>query len=305
MKKLDFIVCGVPRSGTTVLVDLINQSGSMFCFSEAFEYFVKPEYLKFPRDLNRNVIPGNIRDRDLLSKVYKSLDIDKYLLGNKSPRYYLSDAINSGLPTIVVKRDPQLVYNSWASKARSCTWHPGQDHYFAALESIVFDRRVCDSSSEFVYISFEEIVSGDRISLGRRFGNNYIQYNSEAGLVSKKSNRRLASQCTSEVDELIVMPREAKLELIKEKILGDPLRTHFFASILNNYYFRFHKETVGISKRDIDMSMISKAISDPRLQQYRKISSARNRFSRSLFHDMFYRSSALSFYTKRILGGIF
>lgn len=301
MNQLSFIVCGVPRSGTTLFVDVLNQQDDIFCFSEAFEYFVDPLRLRIPDDSRSKNIPGNIRDRDLLvNTLSKKLGNGDVFLGNKSPRYYLTSAINTGLPVISIERDVLSVARSWSAKAKSNTWHPGQDHIFSILEKCVYDDAIQMANGHVNRVDFSKLASGESISLGSGLFGREVSFSGGNGTVSRKSTNRSSDNVDDQINHLVGLSRVHFLRNARELILNDPLRHHFLRSIYSSYYFKRHIELLGIHRSDINNTVCDQVDYDKRLIAYRKASVSRNNFKFSLSTDLKYRLSAIKFYAYKM-----
>jgi hypothetical protein len=143
-RRLDFVVFGVPRSGTKGLARALNLHPNVYCALERLPYDVDPARLTFPdafltkRDLrDRRRLP----QRDRIARVLLAKP-DVRHVGNKNPRYYLTlEMVNAGLPelrNLWIYRSPSGLMQSWDRKQAhyrsSANWQRGQVGLFGLLE---------------------------------------------------------------------------------------------------------------------------------------------------------------------------
>ena len=143
VKSLDFIVFGVPRSGTKTLVRALNLHPHVYCAMERFHFRADHSKITFPESF---LDAGNIADPHDLGKIKR---IRKDLAakgeirhaGNKLPRYYFAlDRINAELPAlrnIWIYRSPYGFMQSWNRREIESTkgrWRAGQVGLFGLLE---------------------------------------------------------------------------------------------------------------------------------------------------------------------------
>ena len=145
-RPLDFIVFGVPRSGTKALVRALNLHPQVYCAMERFHFRADHARLSFPESfLDRN---GVRRQDDVakIDRIAKSLEAKEEVrfAGNKLPRYYFAlDRINREVPrlrNIWIYRSPYGFMPSWnrreAERHRG-HWPAGQIGLFGLLELLV------------------------------------------------------------------------------------------------------------------------------------------------------------------------
>lgn len=144
-KPLDFIVFGIPRSGTKALVRALNLHPHVYCAMERFHFRTDHSTVVFPASFLDE--PGLIDQHDLgkVTRVREEIAGKKDIrhVGNKLPRYYfVLDRLNRELPdlkNIWIYRSPYGFMQSWNRREREChrgRWRPGQIGLFGLLELI-------------------------------------------------------------------------------------------------------------------------------------------------------------------------
>jgi hypothetical protein len=142
-RKLDFIVFGIPRSGTKTLVRALNLHPHVYCAMERFHYRADHSQIVFPDSF---LDASDIRDRHDLNKIRrikKELAAKGEILhaGNKLPRYYFAlERLNAGVPALKnlwIYRSPYGFMQSWNRRelnSRRGRWRAGQVGLFGLLE---------------------------------------------------------------------------------------------------------------------------------------------------------------------------
>jgi len=146
MKKLDFVVAGVPRSGTTVMQVLLNALPNVVCFSELFEEELDHSTLDVPAALlsmsrSPNVPENKRHAANHWLTVLNGKDLSTLTIGNKMPRYYcclrrILDELHPTKAILSVRELPDLMksYNNRAHEGKD--WHRGQVGIFAFAEQL-------------------------------------------------------------------------------------------------------------------------------------------------------------------------
>ncbi|MEM1430201.1 MAG: sulfotransferase [Pseudomonadota bacterium] len=145
-RGLDFIVCGVPRSGTSATVQYLNACTGLRCFSELFHENADHAAIRLPEGLAAMAgdadIPANKAEQARHWLDRYDTEIAPSLVGNKMPAYYLFlgrvlDALSTGR-AIVCLRDIAGIMGSYNARARRGTeWHAGRTGMFAGGEQLV------------------------------------------------------------------------------------------------------------------------------------------------------------------------
>ena len=140
---LDFIVFGVPRSGTKALVHALNLHPHVYCAPERFHFRTDHSRITFPESF---LDASDVSDGEALEKIKR---INNELTakgkishaGNKLPRYYFAlHRINREVPALKnlwIYRSPYGFMQSWNRReldSRRGQWPAGQVGLFGVLE---------------------------------------------------------------------------------------------------------------------------------------------------------------------------
>lgn len=145
-RGLDFIVFGVPRSGTKALARALGLHPQVYCALERFSYRRDHSKLVFPDSFTRIEVFSGPHGRSKVRRTRADLarKAEVRHVGNKQPRYYFAlERVNGevpGLKNIWIYRSPAGVVQSWNRKAaqhRISHWSAGQLGVFGVLELVV------------------------------------------------------------------------------------------------------------------------------------------------------------------------
>lgn len=163
---LDFVVFGIPRSGTSVLVQTINCHSNVFCGME---------HLPLRYRLDDLLAPGMFFRDDLAEENKKKIEALRTRLGafeilrfgNKQPRYYMQldrlRAHNPSILSIAVYRPISAVAASWTRRAGLADdrWDPNGTGIFAIAEAFLFAARLAEEGSDTLLVSYEDMFFKD------------------------------------------------------------------------------------------------------------------------------------------------
>jgi hypothetical protein len=164
-RGLDFIVFGVPRSGTKGLARALNLHPHVYCSRERFHYRTDHSRLVFPDSFLARAVPGSTSKieqvrRDLTGRT------EIRIAGNKLPRYYFAlDRLNREVPVlrnIWIYRSPFGFMPSWnrrEANAEGRQWPSGQVGLFGLLELIVCIQNCLDLPKDVFVFSYRHGLS--------------------------------------------------------------------------------------------------------------------------------------------------
>ena len=179
-RKLNFLLMGAPRSGTTALAQAINCHPLAFCGVEAFSINDSHKNISFPRSFDNQLdrIPG--ANHHLLKQHLETKRATALIIGNKEPRYglvlpkLLQKSPN--LRLIFVYRNPSEFVDSWNRRARDAadeTWHQGQRGLFGVLSLFGYLRSLTQIDCNCLvvpYGAFSRDVAGTTTQITRWLG---------------------------------------------------------------------------------------------------------------------------------------
>ena len=162
-RPLDFLVFGIPRSGTKGLVRLLNLHPHIYCAMERFGFREDHSRIRFPESF---VDRRGLWDEHDLTKVARLTGElagkdDVSCVGNKLPRYYLAlDRLNREVPAlknIWIYRSPFGFMQSWNGRERSqkSRWRAGQVGLFGLVELFYCIRSVLHLPKDVLLFPFE------------------------------------------------------------------------------------------------------------------------------------------------------
>jgi Sulfotransferase family len=150
-RKLDFIVFGVPRSGTKALVRALNLHPHVYCAMERFHFRADHSRLTFPDSFLDASVIGDRDNAGKIEVIAVELAEKPEVLhaGNKLPRYYFAlDRINREVPAlknIWIYRSPYGFMQSWnagSSIAGADSGRPARSACLACSSFFVASRPV-------------------------------------------------------------------------------------------------------------------------------------------------------------------
>src|SRR5215216_1215008 len=118
-RGLDFIVFGVPRSGTKALARALSLHPHVYCAVERFSYRRDHSRLVFPDSFTRDDVRMGARGRAKVRRIRADLSGKKDVryVGNKQPRYYFAlERVNREVPrlkNVWIYREPSGFMQSW------------------------------------------------------------------------------------------------------------------------------------------------------------------------------------------------
>ena len=142
-RALDFIVFGVPRSGTKALARAVSLHPHVYCALERFSYRHNHAEVVFPDSFTTTEDVWDPQDLSKIKRIRADIRAKRELrhIGNKQPRYYFDlERVNRELPglkNLWIYRSPYGFIQSWDRQAADegkARWHPGQVGLFGVLE---------------------------------------------------------------------------------------------------------------------------------------------------------------------------
>lgn len=257
----DFLITGLPRSGTSLLCNLLHKGENTIVINEPKEVFAAlshdpfcNELQLFYRKLRSNIVSGRpienkldgdgnvVEDtsaKDIRKMYLPSFRNNDFLLATKNPLAYITrlrvicDAIPD-MPKIVMIRHPLDVINSWTKN-------------FEHLRNIDLSVIPFTSSDDklldfYQRNNLEQIRAQDHLPTRRALYFNYL-----AGLISRERERVTIIR----YEDLIRNPKET-LDQITNKIGASRLPSKVFANIKSSNV----KLTSGKSENEVAISML-------------------------------------------------
>ena len=160
MRNLDFIVFGVPRSGTSALARALNLHPDILCGVERFRYKTTPQSIKFPQSF-RDPIHFCSPERLRATNEYLRLKGDDVLFaGDKNPRYYCRlekwKIITPPVKKIAIYRSPYHYLASWRRRAETRrNWPSEQVGVFGIFELFALLRACLDHGEDTLLIPYD------------------------------------------------------------------------------------------------------------------------------------------------------
>lgn len=139
-KLIDYLVMGVPRSGTTGFVHYLNAHEEIFCGRERFKPMKDHTGLSYPASFLDDAIKAVEGARVHSQRLIDKKGDNPSIIGNKMPRYYLylQRLLSQikGDRVVWIYRPAEEFVSSWNKRAitRKGNWWPGQYGVFGAME---------------------------------------------------------------------------------------------------------------------------------------------------------------------------
>lgn len=140
--ELDFVVCGVARSGTTALAQYLNCFRGIICGPEYFNIEFDHTKVRTPSDFIGDRYKKNPYGLKVIEQSFNLDDGQHVVFGNKIPHYfYVLDRVLAsirGNRVIVSIRDPQACARSFNKRADNSKddWPIGRRGFFAPLDFV-------------------------------------------------------------------------------------------------------------------------------------------------------------------------
>ena len=163
-RPLDFIIFGVPRSGTKGLVRALNLHPHVYCAMERFYFRADHSALTFPESFVDASGSRNRDDADKIDAIKTELaeKHDVRYAGNKLPRYFFAlSRINHEVPrlkNIWIYRSPYGFLPSWNRRELNNSrgqWPAGQVGLFGLLELLVCIENCLDLPKDVYVFPYE------------------------------------------------------------------------------------------------------------------------------------------------------
>lgn len=170
-RRLDFVVLGIARSGTTALAQAINLDPRCFCAHEYFQQYrinfsqiFVPEAFYDEANASHNAAKLNRAVAEIKRKAALSSDL---VYGNKEPIHFLiMERLHREIPNLksfYIYRPAQSVADSWDRRARNelDRWPPGRSGFFALLEWLIGISRLADTNQPIRVIDYDSFFFSD------------------------------------------------------------------------------------------------------------------------------------------------
>ena len=119
-EKQFFIIEGLPRSGTTILTNIMNSFENGFCFSEPIWQLIQDPFSLRLGKLNNKIWPTSLRAETVVEQLKNVLRDDIYSIGGLKETYrdWQPECVNMVLDSdlqfrIFILRDPRYNFSGW------------------------------------------------------------------------------------------------------------------------------------------------------------------------------------------------
>tara|TARA_B100000683_G_scaffold264770_1_gene294797 strand:- start:1563 stop:2309 length:747 start_codon:yes stop_codon:yes gene_type:complete len=180
-EKQFFIIEGLPRSGTTILTNIMNSFENGFCFSEPIWQLIQDPFSLRLGKLNNKIWPTSLRPETVVEQLKNVLRDDIYSIGGLKETYrdWQPECVNMVLDSdlqfrIFILRDPRYNFSGWKKSPF------GSEYYDVDIFARNYER-FCDRIKEksqvtpTYVIKYENLCKSDDTlsylsnALGNRF----------------------------------------------------------------------------------------------------------------------------------------
>lgn len=162
---VNFIVYGVPRSGTTATVHYLNCHPEVFCGHEVFPENVAVSSLRYPSDFARMAALPNFAHAEVSGVIAEKTGSLK-AIGNKTPRYYFADLAEQagGRASILLARPAADFAPSWTARAvkNAPGWERGRIGALGLFEQLVCIEQTLRCGVDPLVIPFAALTRAPR-----------------------------------------------------------------------------------------------------------------------------------------------
>lgn len=174
LRSIDFLVLGVPRSGTSALVKALNLDPGVFCGMELLDASDKHANFNYPASFYRI---GSLTDNQRKAlTIQANAKPNPDLIGNKQPRYYLQLAkVRKEIPAakiIWLYRSCADYAPSWTVRAANSNdqlWERGQSGVFGILELLVCIEALIKAEDEILIVPYRRLFFEEADAFERVF----------------------------------------------------------------------------------------------------------------------------------------
>jgi hypothetical protein len=233
--SLDFVVFGVPRSGTDALTRALNLHPQIMCAIEYFPDAIAASTATVPEafeDERYSYSPNCEKSR----LIYASKKGTATVFGNKDPRFSLfAEAFHASNPDckmICIYRPKLGFWQSWDARANDQDdehWERGQTGFFGLLELMCLLNNLSDvhGCGEVLLVNYDGLFFDDATALETAF--NYLGVEPSEGALDAFRTTEFASAGhprTSLSKERSALYRYLQLEDLERRIFVKPAITN-------------------------------------------------------------------------------
>lgn len=182
-EKQFFVIEGLPRSGTTILTNIMNSFENGFCFSEPIWQLIQdPFNLKLGK-LNKKIWPNSLSPHNVVPQLKNVLQDDIYSIGGLKETYRdwqtecVDEVLDSDLEfRIFIVREPKYNFSGWKKSPFGSEYYDvdifvrNYERFCDRIELksqliptyVIKYENLCKSGDTLAYLSD---IFGDRISI--------------------------------------------------------------------------------------------------------------------------------------------